>query len=503
MLFLSAMCRYTSRILFVIICFLATGCANIIPPEGGKKDVKAPKLLSSEPADSSLNTRVTKLVLHFDEFIELNNPAAEVQVSPLLPFPVSVINQGKHVTVKIPDSLLQNNTTYRISFGKAIKDLHEGNAFEGYNYMFSTGSYFDSLKLGGKVIDATTGMADADATILLYDAAKNDSAVVREKPLYVGKSSGDGRFTIAGLPAKAFRIYALKDANGNLYFDGAKEKIAFIDSVVHPSDSIAGPVLLRLFAEKEPADTAKKPASERSGLTLGRKGKNADAEALGYSVAVDTSDVKKRSLDITKPLSVTFNRRADSINPKRIFLSYDSSGIAVQTEFAADTDSVKKELFIKTSWKENTVYTLKLLKGFARDTAGVEAMPSKYIFRTRSDADYGRMQINLPAKYNSRMYVLMVQGEKDTVYTKPVTDTIVKLQKLQPGNYRIRIIVDKNQNGVWDTGDLLAKHQPEEVIPYSEPINIKAGWDNITDFDQEKKLRPGASPQKRDKTTGN
>jgi len=46
----------------------------------------------------------------------------------------------------------------------------------------------------------------------------------------------------------------------------------------------------------------------------------------------------------------------------------------------------------------------------------------------------------------------------------------------------------------WDTGDLLGRIQPEEIIPYQEPLNMKAGWENIIYLSQNlnrKKRRRG------------
>src|SRR5690606_35877229 len=108
-------------------------------PAGGKKDITPPRLLAITPGDSLLNTRVTRIEMRFDEFINVNSPSTEVQMSPLLRFPISVTNVGRRVVVTIPDSLLKENTTYRMTFGKAISDLHEGNVFTNYTYTFSTG----------------------------------------------------------------------------------------------------------------------------------------------------------------------------------------------------------------------------------------------------------------------------------------------------------------------------------------------------------------------------
>ena len=114
-------------------------------------------------------------------------------------------------------------------------------------------------------------------------------------------------------------------------------------------------------------------------------------------------------------------------------------------------------------------------------------MPGRYVFRTRNDDDYGKIKVHLPAKYNNTKYLLLVTTDRDTVYQKPVRDTIINLPRLRPDKYTFRIIVDKNRNGKWDTGDLFGKLQPEEVIPYPDKVILKPGWDNTIDFEQKPK----------------
>ena len=46
-----------------------------------------------------------------------------------------------------------------------------------------------------------------------------------------------------------------------------------------------------------------------------------------------------------------------------------------------------------------------------------------------------------------------------------------------PGNYNLRIIKDTDKNRKFTTGNFIKKKQPEQVIYYNEPIEIKAGWD--------------------------
>jgi hypothetical protein len=393
-LFLRAMISRMIRLWLLAASLLWwSACAQIMAPMGGPKDATPPKLLEVSPQDSLRNTRVTRIDLRFDEFITLNNAASEVTISPILPIPTDITSVRKTVTVKIPDSLLQPNTTYRISFGNAIQDLHENNPFTGYSYLFSTGSYFDSLSLAGYVMNAATGMRDSGALIVLHDAAKPDSAVVRDKPLYAVKADNSGNFRLDGLPERSFRMYAIRDANNNMVFDGAGEMIAFLDSAVVPSVNPSS-LPLYIFAEADSAGMV----ADRDGGSEGRGkfGANTPAttnttEGFTYLVAIDTSDLKRRTVDVTKPVQITFNKPIATFNLNRTNLTYDSLGVSVESPMLRKEDTFRRNvLLLQTDWKENTVYTLRLLKSFAQDSAGTDAMPSRYTFRTKRDEDYAK-----------------------------------------------------------------------------------------------------------------
>lgn len=496
----------------LILLLSLAGCANVVPPSGGKKDVTPPKMLSVSPADSLLNTRVTEIEMRFNEFINLNNPSKEIQISPLLPFPLTTTLSGKKLTIQIPDSLLNDSTTYRISFGSAVRDLNENNELKNLNYIFSTGDYFDSLMLFGKVMHAATGSPATDVDILLYYADLPDSAIVKRKPSYVTKVQSGGVFILPGLPEKKFRIYALKDANDNLVYDGDDEEIAFVDSVLLPVDTAGELLTLRLFKEIPPLDTLKDEDStdtaSKDKFGRGRKARDSkDDEILRYTIAVDTTDTIKRTHDLNKPLKITFSNAIDTYDMARVQLSYRIDSTKEQdVDILVKRDTLPNVLFLESDWQPNQLYTIKVFKDFATDTTELKSGPSKYVFRTLSVDDYGIININLPEEHYGPGNILVVKTEKDTVYNEPVTDSSVRIERLLPASYNIFIIKDENRNGKWDTGDLFAKIQPEYVVPYAEPIELRAGWENVIDFvvpvNEPDTTNKKPSPEKRDKPAG-
>jgi len=57
---------------------------------------------------------------------------------------------------------------------------------------------------------------------------------------------------------------------------------------------------------------------------------------------------------------------------------------------------------------------------------------------------------------------------------------------LAPNKYKIKIIIDSNDNGVWDTGSFQDKYQPEKVSYINEVIKVRSNWDNNISWELKK-----------------
>ena len=47
----------------------------------------------------------------------------------------------------------------------------------------------------------------------------------------------------------------------------------------------------------------------------------------------------------------------------------------------------------------------------------------------------------------------------------------------------MRLVLDANQNGKWDTGSVLPKQEPEEVYYYPKRLVLRANWDSVEEWD--------------------
>src|SRR5687767_12693510 len=206
--------------LLLVTIFVMSRCAQVVPLTGGKKDSTPPKLLNAMPASGSTHFRFQEITLSFDEFVQVRDLPNQLLVSPRLKEQPSVSTEGKKIVIKIDAKSLMENTTYRLAFGKAISDMNESNPIENFEYVFSTGTFIDSLKIKGVVSDAFTGRNAPGVSGGLYRNNQSDSLPFLVMPDYTAKTTDNGEFRFENLPASGYKIYAIADKNKNNLYDG-------------------------------------------------------------------------------------------------------------------------------------------------------------------------------------------------------------------------------------------------------------------------------------------
>lgn len=479
-------------LLAVVVCLGLNSCANIIPPSGGEKDVTPPKLLSETPGDSSLNKEVYKINLVFNKFMEVKDLQKNLVTSPLLPMAPTVKVFGKRVQITLPDSSLKPNTTYRLFFGNALTDNREQTPYANYSYLFSTGSYFDSLEIKGQVWDAETGLPDSTAYLVLYDGNSSDSVLLRKRPEYVQKVRPDGRFVIGNLPNRAFKIYALGDNDQNFIYNRYEERVDFYDRSIRPGKGEDS--LLYFFTFKEdpskdslyhaPSGTQKEEGGkDRFGSGPSKVSRKSSVQSQqAYVVLVDTLNQEKGAFDLTDSLEILLSKRLEMLDTQRVYLSYEDEGIEVEAPFLLRGDSL--HLWLKHDWKSEKRYTLRLIKGWAVDTGEVELVPGKFAFRTKSKKEYAELHVKMDSVFISDTAFLVLKKGNQIIQKKQSNQERLTFPLLTPGEYTMSVFYDANGDGVWTTGDLFQRRHAEKVVPYSGKVILKAGWVNDVDFEK-------------------
>ena len=57
-----------------------------------------------------------------------------------------------------------------------------------------------------------------------------------------------------------------------------------------------------------------------------------------------------------------------------------------------------------------------------------------------------------------------------------INETSCIFKNIKPSKYYIKIIIDENKNGKWDTGSYLKKIKPEKTFHLEKELDVRANW---------------------------
>lgn len=522
-----------SSFLLLISITLISSCAKTGRPDGGPKDELAPLFVTSEPPYETINFSSKEVTLDFNEFVKLKNLNKQLVVSPPLKNPLLISPQGtasKTLNIEILDTLAIN-TTYIFNFGNAIEDNNESNVLEGFKYVFSTGTYIDSLEFSGTIANAFSNKKPKKTNIVLYriDSTFTDSIIYNKKPNYVTTALDTTGFNFTNLKKGKYLLLALKQSSNDYIFNPTVDEIGFYkDTIQLPKDSsIIKPI--KLFKELQPYQFKRAKEAYKGKITFGYVGVakdlkvellskvsdsfrsisrfEIDKDTLNYwhtpinvdslnfivsnAIFSDTVTVKFRKKKID---SLTLSPSTTGVLHLRdtFFIKSNTPIIKIDTSkvwlTAADTISVKYEHYV--SKKENKIgfifdkkqkekYNLKAFPGGFSDLYAVKNDTLSFNFRTRDLEDYGRITMDIINSGSENLIVELLTGkENDQVVERryiTTSETLV-FDLLEPKSYTVRAIIDANKNNKWDTGSYLLKILPENILYYSEELKVRANY---------------------------
>lgn len=530
---------FNSSILISIgLLWYCISCATPGQLTGGPKDEVPPKIDSLRSTPNLLINFNQKVIeLTFDEWIKLEDVINQVVISPLIIPRPQVTLRKKTVLVSFDDAtVLRENATYTINFGTAVKDLTENNVPEDLRYVFSTGDYIDSLEISGTVTDMLTKEPVEKVLVILYDNL-TDSVVYKEKPFYFARTNKEGTFRIQNIRADTFKVFVLEDKNVNYLFDGANERIAFLDSLLIINDSVQHELKFNLFQEQVPLKilTTNKSQYGLLKFTFNQAPEDltfryeADIPVVLFDYELDTlrlwynlgdssswniilskdslfsdtvsvdvaqraafleknalmlkTDVKSiANLNPTKSHEIAFNHPLLTVDTSLVQLleNKDSVDIPVNPILELDSTSTYKKLIISYKWNAEAKYNIIIQPNALTDLFGFSNKDTiEQQINIRSLKEFGNLDLTINGLDTLQQYVFRLEQNKKLIQTFKVVNVRTWKQKIlamPPGKYEMVIITDINRNGRWDTGNYVQKLQPEPIIT-KELEALRANWD--------------------------
>jgi hypothetical protein len=251
------------EVLVLGLILLLGACAQVVAPGGGPVDRAAPKAISYKPDSAKLAFNSRSIIIEFDEFIQLRDLSSQLIISPPLKKQPDISVRGKSLLIELDkDEQLRSNTTYSFYFGQAIQDLNENNPADNFRYIFSTGSFIDSLNVEGTVENAFDKKTEKGILVMLY-SDMSDSVPYKAQPDYFARTTADGKFRISNVRQGSYKIIALKDLNANYLYDGEGEQLAYTADTVFSARKDNR--VLRMFEEQGGKVSLKKYLHDQHG----------------------------------------------------------------------------------------------------------------------------------------------------------------------------------------------------------------------------------------------
>ena len=495
---------------------------------GGPSDEAPPKLLSSSPPDQSTSIKPEKIVLTFDEYVGLENPAKGVVITPKINKDLVEFIALKNTITVLLKQELEDSTTYAFDFQKSVVDISERNPAENLKLVISTGNQIDSLNLSGSLRFSYSESQEDYRNVLVGIYPLDDSTdVFTAPPYYLGQVDTLGNFKLSNLKAGAYRAYAWRDNNGNLKADSKSEDYDFLPDTIQLDPSTIDSAFFNLSkADLTPIKILRaanfgknfdvvlnrnpvKNTIEIEGLgkelfyVQGDKRlrfypKNARTDSLQLKLTVQdsvgfskdsllwakfpTSERKPEKLSVevnsgksfyqNLKMELTFNKPITQIRLDSLRIKADSIFIPIRQEMLSFADSSKRDLlriqlFLPDAIESDLISLVASDSTFQDIEGQVNEKPIQANYRKLKRKDLADGISGEIRGATTPLIVQLVNGKKEVAYEQ-VLDKGNKFSMtlLDPGTYSLRVIEDLNGNGIWDPSNYQMRKSAERIFYY-------------------------------------
>lgn len=521
---------------YILPLFFQVSCAQIMPLDGGDKDVYAPAPDSATtiPYYGIVNYRGQEIQIGFNEYIRLNDPKENILITPIPDTVPDFKVKNRLLFIKFQRNL-QSETTYSIFIDGAIEDITEGND-SLYQFVFSTGDHIDSSIVAGTVKHAFTNEPAEEILVGLFP--DQDSAVFKLKPRYIGRTDDKGHYEMKYVKPGNYRLFALNDANKTFTVDQIQESLAFRKEAIQVKDSSYNELIL--YPQEDKRQLIKKneysypgkvtlvfnqdtelPAVTSSELNEVFIEKTIQKDSFNLWLPPDTTNIVQLFIE-TQDFkdTITVDRYVKKGSEKKVPLKFqvENKGIVGPKDTlrfisSLPIDSIDTEkvglLFKNADVNARLSYnrgerSIKYLGDFDKDSSYVLILDSASVvdiygnvndssvieFQQVGTDYYGTLIVSFDSLEYEKGFIEVLL--KDEVVRKVSISKRIEFEQLPPGDYELRMIVDRNGNGKWDTGNYGNKTQPEKVIYHSQSVTIKSNWDMEIKWEINK--QPKSSP---------
>ena len=184
-------------------------------------------------------------------------------------------------------------------------------------------------------------------------------------------------------------------------------------------------------------------------------------------------------LDPDRNITITFPTPLATIDTSAIHLYAKHDTLWYVSRFQVDTlDTYLETRYqIRGEWRPEVEYSLEFDSLAFTDIYGHTTDKRKAGFKVRGLDEYAVIMLTLTG-FEGKPVIAQLIDNSDKVVKQTFTETgVADFYYVEPHTYYLRMFVDENRNGRWDTGDYDLRRQAEAVYYYPKEIECRAKWD--------------------------
>jgi len=167
-----------------------------------------------------------------------------------------------------------------------------------------------------------------------------------------------------------------------------------------------------------------------------------------------------------------------SFGKENISLTVKKDTVWNDLDFAVEQDTQRnlRTYTIIANFEPEKEYKMQIDSASVTDIFGFHNNKIEAKFKIRSKEEYSNLFVSLKNAPEKAFVQLLDKSDKPVMQSTMV-DGKVSFLFVKPGEYFLRLIDDRNENGRWDTGNFRKRIQPEQVFYYNQKIRLRVNWD--------------------------
>lgn len=182
--------------------------------------------------------------------------------------------------------------------------------------------------------------------------------------------------------------------------------------------------------------------------------------------------------DPTRYITLEFSEPVAHIDTTKLHLAVKVDSLYQPVPFLfLPADGNRRRYQLYADWQAKQAYRFTTDSLACHSVMGHWTKSTKNNVSVKGEDEYGSIFVTLNGSEDEQAVVQLLSSSDKVVGQQAAKNGHADFYYLEAGQYYLRLFIDRNGNGKWDTGDYDSGRQPEEVFYFPQPIPLRARFD--------------------------